>query len=412
VSPERRTPWWRSDEPSHALPAARGTGARRGFGTTWWGRAWLEALEHRARLDPNRLGRGKSYARRGSVLEHEIAPGVVSAVVQGSRRDPYAVTVRTKVFSDAEWDAVLDVMAAQVGRVAALLDGELPPEVVDDARAAGLELLPSAGDVQLACSCPDFANPCKHAAAVCYLVADGLDADPFTLLLLRGRSRAELLAALRTRRAASSADRPVGGRRVAGVLAKEAYRRPDRPELPRPPLPPSRPGVPAAVLALDPPAGIDPNGLAALASDAARRAWELASGDGDGGLGLSRDEDLSRHAARSLGTPELAQLAHLAGMSARTLTTWAIAWREGGAAGLAVSRDPVRTEARAMDEARRALGQALPGTPVVVRANRATAGRTQLRLGQDGLWYLFTRQFNDWTLMGPGGPDPVGQLRA
>ena len=409
---ERRERFWRGDEPSHALPAAKGPGARRGFGTTWWGKAWLDALEHQARLDPNRLGRGKSYARRGSVREHTVEPGLVTASVQGSRLKPYEVTVRTNVFTDADWDAVADIVSAQVGRVAALLDGELPPEVVDDVRSAGLDLLPTAGDIKLACTCPDHANPCKHAAAVCYLLADELDADPFTLLQLRGRGRSELLAALRHRRTASAPGEDGPRRkRVPGVPAKKAYARTDRPEIPRAPLPPARPGVPAVVLALDPPPGIDPHGLVALATDAARRAWELASGDGDGGLSLSRGEDLARHAARLLGTTGLADLARRAAIPSRTLTSWALAWRVAGAPGLAVAREPVEVDPDAMTEARAALEAADPSTPVSVRGNRATSGRTQLRLGADDLWYLFDKQFNDWTLTTPGATTPDSLLR-
>lgn len=398
----------RGDEPSHALPAAKGPGARRGFGTTWWGKAWLDALEHQARLDPNRLGRGKSYARRGSVLDHTVEPGLVTATVQGSRLKPYEVTVRTNVFTDADWDAVADIVSAQVGRVAALLDGELPPEVVDDVRSAGLELLPTADDIRLVCSCPDHANPCKHAAAVCYLLADELDSDPFTLLQLRGRGRSELLAALRHRRTASAPGEgaPRRKRVPGGVPAKKAYERTDRPEIPRAPLPPPKPGVPAVVLALDPPPGIDAHGLVALATDAARRAWELASGDGDGGLSLTRGEDLARHAARLLGTTGLADLAHRAGIPSRTLTSWALAWRVAGAPGLAVAREPVEVDPEAMTEARAALEAADPNTPVTIRGNRATSGRTQLRLGADNLWYLFDKQFNDWTLTAAGTTTP------
>jgi hypothetical protein len=277
--------------------------------------------------------------------------------------------------------------------------------VVDDVRAAGLELLPSSGDIQLSCSCPDFANPCKHAAAVCYLLADELDADPFALLQLRGRGRSELLAALRERR--KTPGEVVRRERVPGIPAKQAYARTDRPEIPRAPLPAAKPGVPAVVLALDPPAEIDAHGLIALATDATRRAWELAAGDGDGGLTLSRDEDLARHASRVLGTTDLADLAHRAGIAARTLTTWAIAWREAGAAGLAITREPVDVDPAAMDEARRALGSAVP---VSIEANRATAGRTQLRLGADGLWYLFRMQFNDWTLVAPPAATPESLL--
>jgi hypothetical protein len=177
-------------------------------------------------------------------------------------------------------------------------------------------------------------------------------------------------------------------------------------------LPPARPNRATGVLALDPPAasGIDARGLVALADDAARRAWELAASDGDGGLGLTRDEDLARRAAGMLGTPGLAHLAHLADMPARTLTSWAVAWREGGAAGLAVAREPVRVDAGAMDEARLAFADLFGEVPVVVRANRATAGRSQLRLGADGQWYLFSKQFNDWMLTRPPAPDPAALL--
>jgi uncharacterized Zn finger protein len=413
-----RTPWqgWRQRDGENAgLPAAKGRGSRRPFGATWWGKAWLEALEHRARLDPNRLGRGRSYARRGSVLELTVDPGVVRASVQGSRVTPYDVTVKIRAFSDAEWDAVLDVVSAQIGRVAALLDGELPPEVVDDAQAAGLELLPDAGEVRTDCNCPDFAVPCKHSAAVCYLIADALDDDPFELLLLRGRQKDELLSALRSRR--SGGGEPLAVKpRPSGVLAKAAFARESGP-VPIPPRPLSQPGAPTAVLVLDPPrqSGVDGRDLVALATDAARRAWELASGDGDGGLGLTRDEDLARRAAGLLGTPGLADLAHRAGMPARRLTSWAVAWREGGAGGLAVAvGDPFEVDAATLAEGREALATHQSGANSslvgVVDGNRITAERVQLRLGAEGLWYLFVKQFNDWTLSGPPSPDPVELL--
>src|SRR5690606_28694927 len=92
---------------------------------------------------------------------------------------------------------------------AALLDGELDPGIVADAREVEVELLPRARDLRTACSCPDDVDPCKHAAAVCYLVADALDTDPFVLLLLRGRRRDEVLVGVRARRARDRA--PDGG---------------------------------------------------------------------------------------------------------------------------------------------------------------------------------------------------------
>ncbi len=406
-----RVPWqgWRRKGEDAGLPAAKGPGSRRPFGATWWGRAWLEALEHRARLDPNRLSRGRSYARRGSVLELTVSPGEVEALVQGSRVTPYQVTVRIRAFSAAEWDAVLDVVSSQIGRVAALLDGELPPEVVDDVHAAGLELLPGAGEVLTNCSCPDFAVPCKHSAAVCYLVADALDDDPFALLLLRGRRRDELLSALRSRRsAAEGSTLPPLKKAPTGVLAKAAFAAAIVPAgssagtVPVPPRPLGHAGVPAAVQVLDPPrsSGIDVRDLVTLATDAARRAWEFASGDGDGGLGLTFEQDLARRGALVLGTPELADLAHRAGVPARQLTSWAVAWREGGPGALAVARDePIEVDEVALAEGVEALGGSVDG-------NRVTAGRTQLRLGGDGLWYRFDQHFNDWTLSRPPSPDP------
>ncbi|WBQ07788.1 SWIM zinc finger family protein [Kribbella sp. CA-293567] len=402
-----RTPWqgWRQRDGENAgLPAAKGAGSRRPFGGTWWGKAWLGALERQAQLDSNRLGRGRSYARRGSVLSVEVEPGVVRASVQGSRVTPYEVTVKIRAFDDREWEAVLDVVSAQIGRVAALLDGELPPELVDDAQAAGLELLPDSGEVRTACNCPDYAVPCKHSAAVCYLIADALDDDPFELLLLRGKQKDELLSALRARRA-TSAEPPAIRRQPVGVLAKAAFQRSPGP-LPKPVRPLSQPGAPTAVQVLEPPrqSGVEGKDLVALATDAARRAWELAAGDGDGGLGLTREQDLARRAANLFGTPGLADLAHRSGLTARQLTSWAVAWREGGAGGLAAATDhPADLDPSVLAEGLEALGG-------VIEGNRVTAGRTQLRLGPDGLWYLFTKQFSDWMLSAPPGPDPAELL--
>ncbi|WP_410793525.1 SWIM zinc finger family protein [Kribbella sp. C-35] len=410
-----RTPWqgWRRKGEDAGLPAAKGAGSRRTFGATWWGRAWLEALEQRARLDPGRLSRGRSYARRGSVLELTVSPGEVEAVVQGSRVTPYQVTVRIRAFSADEWDAVLDVVSAQIGRVAALLDGELPPEVVEDVQAAGLDLLPGAGEVLTNCSCPDFAVPCKHSAAVCYLVADALDDDPFALLLLRGRRKDELLTTLRTRRTGTTSQ-PLAPRTPApaGIPAIAAFARhlPDGNALsvvpvPAPPRPLGAPGVPAAVKVLDPPrsSGVDVRDLVALATDAARRAWQLASGDAN--QALTFEQDLARRAAASLGTPELADLAHRAGISARQLTTWATAWRQAGPGGLAVTvDDPHDVDPEALAEALEALPQA------TTEANRVTTAKIQLRLGRDNLWYRFDKSFNDWTLTHPPAASPQDLL--
>jgi uncharacterized Zn finger protein len=396
--------------PVDRRPAA-GTRRRRGFGLTWWGEAWVTALEQRARLDPNRLPRGRSYARGGTVGELTIAPGEVRAAVQGRRVRPYQVRVRVRVLEAEEWDRVLDAIAAQIGHAAALLDGELLPEVADDVRGAGTDLLPGPGELQPRCSCPDWADPCKHAAAVCYLVAGALDADPFSLLLLRGRRRDEVLAALRARRrsveaATVSPDRSSPAT-DPGVDAREAYRRLLAP-LPVPPLPPQRPGQPS-VLPVDPPpgAGLRSEDLVALAADAAARAFQLATGSGDGGLSLDLDADLARRAAGLLGTGGgLAALAASAGMPPRELLRWAVTWQQAGPGGLDALRTTWQPAATDLTEGRAALDRHAGQEAVRAWRNRLTRGGLQLRLGGDGQWYRFVRSGGDWVLDGPPSLDP------
>lgn len=413
-------PWWANRDregEDHTPPPARGPGSRRAFGQTWWSRAWIGALEHNARLDPNRLSRGRSYARRGTVMEIDFEPGLVRAEVQGSRPKPYGVTVRIRAFDQDEWDRIIDLIASQLGRTAALLDGELPPEVVEDAKAAGVDLLPVAGEVQPRCSCPDWADPCKHSAAVCYLVADALDVDPFALLQLRGRSRDQLLAALRARRTGSVGAVASGLQLEAepvdeGMPAREAFRSYVRAQIPTPLLPPTRPGRPP-VLGIGPPpdAGVDAEGISALATDAAARAWELATGAGDGGLQLTREQDLARRAVPLVGGPRLVELAREAGISQRDLTGWAIAWRHAGPGGLAALRDEWSPEPDVMSELSVAAASALPGNDIRVEGNRLTCDRRQARLGRDGLWYPFAKTFGGWDLLGPPVSHPADALR-
>jgi hypothetical protein len=119
--------------------------AQPAFGRTWWGRAWLEALEQRAQLDPDRLPRGRDYARSGAVGDLTLAPGEARARVQGRKTEPYEVRIRVRRFTNEEWDRVLAAISARLGHAAALLDGELPPDIADDAASAGLDLLPGRG---------------------------------------------------------------------------------------------------------------------------------------------------------------------------------------------------------------------------------------------------------------------------
>ena len=132
---------------------------RRAFGTTWWGKAWIDALEQRARLDPNRLPRGRTYARHDRVHDIELSTGEINARVQGSRPEPYTVRVHIRRFSDDEWNVVLDAITARAAHAAALLDGELDPGIVEDARAVGVDLLPGPGEVRAPLLLPRLGRP-------------------------------------------------------------------------------------------------------------------------------------------------------------------------------------------------------------------------------------------------------------
>ncbi|WP_410811183.1 SWIM zinc finger family protein [Micromonospora sp. 067-2] len=188
----------------------RARSARGAIGRSWWSRRFLEVLESFAL--GTRLTRGRSYARAGQVVRLAIAPGLVSAAVQGSRPQPYEVSIALTPFPARLWSRVERELAGQAFFSARLLAGDLPDELEELFAAAGAPLFPTGvTELKQRCSCPDFAVPCKHLAATFYLLAEAFDEDPFELLHWRGRSRAELLDRLRALRAeATGAPVPPG----------------------------------------------------------------------------------------------------------------------------------------------------------------------------------------------------------
>jgi uncharacterized Zn finger protein len=174
------------------------------IGKTWWSKRWVRTLESFGM--GQRLSRGRSYARLGQVISIDVDAGIVRSQVQGSQPKPYTVQIRLHPLADEEWESVIDVMASQAIFAAKLLAGEMPPDIEEAFRSAHVPLFPAREqDLSTKCSCPDWANPCKHIAAVYYILADRFDEDPFLLFKLRGRTREEIITALRERRAASLA---------------------------------------------------------------------------------------------------------------------------------------------------------------------------------------------------------------
>ncbi len=192
--------------PSAPLPVENGIKAKhqRGpLGGSWWARRWAAVLESFGW--GNRIERGRMYARKGQVLSITIGDTQVTSAVQGSRLKPYTVTVKLAPLTDRQWTQAIDVMAQQAIFAASLLAGEMPQNIEDAFTTAGVSLFPrGTTDIATACSCPDVANPCKHIAAVYYLLGERFDDDPFLLFQLRGRTRDQILAALRQRRSAAS----------------------------------------------------------------------------------------------------------------------------------------------------------------------------------------------------------------
>jgi uncharacterized Zn finger protein len=203
---------WEDWPPARPIRVDGGIKARskRGaIGEQWWSRRFISVLESYGMS--GRLARGRSYARAGQVLDFELSKGKVTARVQGSRVRPYQVRIGVLPLTTAQWRRVQDRLASQALFRAKLLAGEMPREIEDVFGECGTPLFPrSAADLDMHCSCPDWEVPCKHLAAVCYVLAETFDADPFAMLAWRGRGRDDLLAALRRLRAAEpAAPRPV-----------------------------------------------------------------------------------------------------------------------------------------------------------------------------------------------------------
>jgi uncharacterized Zn finger protein len=200
-------------------------------GTTWWGQRWIEALERVLRGDAGRLARGRTYARAGRTHDLEVQGGAVSAKVTGSRSTPYVIRMQLKQLSVQEWQAAITGMAEKAQFAAELLAGQMPEAIDEVFVAGGCSLFPrTRADLETSCTCPDWGDPCKHVAATHYVLGEALDRDPFLLFELRGRTKPEVLQALREARGAqpgavlqASAHEPEIPTVALGKLSEQAY---------------------------------------------------------------------------------------------------------------------------------------------------------------------------------------------
>jgi len=206
--------FWRRERPTTPLPVESGLRARsrRGdIGETWWSQRFIAILESFG--FGSRLDRGRNYARRGQVLDLEVRPGVVEARVQGTRVRPYRVQLGVEMLDEGDWERAERAMASKAVFAAKLLAGEMPRDIEEVFATCRLSLFPtSAAQLASWCTCPDQVKPCKHVAAVFYLLAEAFDRDPFLVFTWRGRTREELLEHLADlRRPAGSGPEPEAG---------------------------------------------------------------------------------------------------------------------------------------------------------------------------------------------------------
>ena len=170
--------------------------SRTGQGRSWWAKEWARRLE--AMGLKGRLGRGKNYALSGQVVSMEIEGDRVVAKVQGSRENPYEVTIDFRTPEGAARKRLVEAIRSEPMLVARLLADDLPTEIGLLFRAEGCDLFPGGKlapgkyDMTTACSCPDYANPCKHAAAALLILGEEIARRPMTLLELRGITMEDL----------------------------------------------------------------------------------------------------------------------------------------------------------------------------------------------------------------------------
>ncbi|MEV6288666.1 SWIM zinc finger family protein [Kribbella sp. NPDC051770] len=378
------------------FPAQRGRSTR---GRSWWARAWVQAMEDTS-LDNNQLKKGRRFANSGQVGTITVSPGRIAALVEAPE-DRYESAVLVEQLTDDEWSRFLDEVGSRAGHIAALLDGDMPHDLVSAAEDAGVQLLPGIGDLDPSCTCDAWELPCQHAAGLSYQVAWLLDDDPFVLLLLRGRSREDLLDELQ-RRAMEETLAPTSEIQqevsvdAATVFAAQVGVLPASPELPG--------KVSLEDLPITGTAPLESVLLPLLVLDAARRARGLLNALLAGASEpweLDEWQDSVRLAAEY---PELRD--RLAGTE--RLAVGVQAWEYGGAPGLDVLLNAWAPQGGELVRARTELQAANDeDIDLEISGNWLTASTVQLRLDRVGRWHPYRLVDDEWLPAGPADRDPT-----
>jgi uncharacterized Zn finger protein len=186
---------------------------------TFWGKAWCENLERYSDYE-NRLPRGRTYVRNGSVIDLQIAPGEIKAVVSGS--EIYKVKVKVAPVAQARWESICKDCAGAIESLIELLQGRLSKGVMERVCRQKTGLFPSPDEIQLSCSCPDWADMCKHVAAVLYGIGARLDQQPDLIFRLHNVDEKELIAgtgtALPQAKRAPAANKVLGGEDLSALF--------------------------------------------------------------------------------------------------------------------------------------------------------------------------------------------------
>jgi uncharacterized Zn finger protein len=165
--------------------------AGRKIATTFWGRAWCDNLESYSDFS-NRLPRGRTYVRNGSVLDLQIEAGKVTSMICGS--ELYRITIKIKPLNRPAWKAIRTKCGQQIGSLVELLQGKLSKDVMAIVTEPRSGLFPAPHEIEMSCSCPDWAGMCKHLAATLYGVGNRLDCQPELLFTLRQVDQMDLIA--------------------------------------------------------------------------------------------------------------------------------------------------------------------------------------------------------------------------